>query len=324
MNLMYPLLLAAILLLPVLFFLIVKRRSTLRFPTLKMIDKGGVRSRFFSGYLLSFIRMAALTCILIALARPLGENQKTKRDAEGLDIVLAIDTSRSMEARDFSFGLGNPSRLDVVKGVIGDFVKDRPNDRIGMVVFGSEAFTQAPLTLDHDVLQRFLDQIRIGMAGDSTAIGDGIAASVKRLQTIEAKSKIVILLTDGSNVTGRIEPLVATDAAVALGIKIYTIGVGSKGESPAIINGQQVVQRHEIDTTILKEIASRTGGQFFLATDTETLVHVYDTIDQLEKTKLRIDSFEHYDDRFAGFAFAGLGFLLLELLGGLTRFRRIP
>jgi Ca-activated chloride channel family protein len=324
MNLMYPAVLAGLLLLPLFFVLVLRRRSTLRFPTLKIISAGGIRSRLISGHLLTFFRLVALGCIIVAAARPLGENRKAKRDSEGLDIVLAIDTSKSMEARDFRFGGGRPTRLDVVKQVISDFVRDRPSDRIGMVVFGSEAFTQAPLTLDHEVLQRFLSQVRIGMAGDATAIGDGIAASVKRLQDIEAKSKVVILLTDGSNTAGRIEPLVATDAAVTLGIKVYTIGVGSEGDSPTMMNGLPALQRHEIDVDLLKEISGRTGGQFFLATDAEALAHIYNTIDQLEKTKLRTDSFEQMDDRYELFAFAGLGFLLVELFGALTRFRRIP
>lgn len=324
MNLMHPVVLTGLLLLPVLFWLVIRNRPTLGFPTLKILSAGGVRSRVVSGHLLTLLRLAALACIVIAAARPLGENRKAQRDNEGLDIVLAIDTSKSMEARDFRFGGGRPTRLDVVKSVISDFVRDRPSDRIGMVVFGSEAFTQAPLTLDHDVLQRFLAQVRIGMAGDATAIGDGIAASVKRLQDIEAKSKVVILLTDGSNTAGRIEPLVATDAAVALGIKVYTIGVGSEGESPTTMNGMPAIQRLEIDVDLLKEIAKRTGGQFFLATDAEALANIYDTIDQLEKTKLRTDSFEQMDDRYELFAFAGLGFLLLEFFGGLTRFRRLP
>jgi len=324
MNFMYPLLLGLCLLLPVLGYFIFARRGTLRFPTLNLLASAGVRSKWFSGHLLPVLRLIGLSFILVALARPLGENPKIKRDAEGLDIVLAIDTSKSMEARDFSFGGSRPNRLEVVKNVISDFIKDRPSDRIAMVVFGSEAFTQAPLTLDHDVLQRFLAQIRIGMAGDATAIGDGIAASVKRLDTIDAKSKIVILLTDGSNTSGRIEPLVATDAAVALGVKVYTIGVGSDGHSPTTLRGMPATQRHEIDVKLLQEIADRTDGRFFLATDTEALINVYETIDQLEKTKLRIDSFEHFDDRFSAFAFAGLGFLLMELLVSLTRFRKIP
>jgi Ca-activated chloride channel family protein len=323
-NFMYPILLSALLLLPLLAFSVWKRRGTLRFPTLKFLTGAGVSSKWFSGHLLTILRLAGLGFIIVALARPLGENPKIKRDAEGLDIVLAIDTSKSMEARDFSFGGSRPNRLEVVKNVISDFISDRPSDRIAMVVFGSEAFTQAPLTLDHDVLQRFLAQIRIGMAGDATAIGDGIAASVKRLETIEAKSKIVILLTDGSNTAGRIEPMVATDAAVALGVKVYTIGVGSQGDSPTTLNGLPATQRHEIDVNLLQEIAKRTDGRFFLATDTEALINVYNTIDQLEKTKLRIDSFEHFDDRFSAFAFAGLGFLLMELLVSLTRFRKIP
>lgn len=324
MNLMHPLMLLGILLVPLLFALVRKRRASIRFPTLKVMNAGGLRSRAVSGYLLTFFRLAALTFIVIAMARPLGEPRKATRDNEGLDIILAIDTSRSMEARDFRFGGGRPNRLEVVKNVISDFVKDRPSDRIGMVVFGSEAFTQAPLTLDHDVLQRFLGQVRIGMAGDATAIGDGIAASVKRLQEIEAKSRIVILLTDGSNTAGRIEPLIATDAAVALGIKIYTIGVGAASESALDPQGRPTMQRHEVDVGLLKEISTRTGGQFYMASDTETLVNVYDTIDKLEKTKLRSDSFENLDDRYQLFAFAGLGFLVLELLGSLTRFRRIP
>jgi Ca-activated chloride channel family protein len=272
----------------------------------------------------TYCRALALVLLAIAAARPQGGPVKAKQTNEGLDIILAIDTSRSMEARDFVLNGERPTRLEVIKDVISTFIGSRPADRIGLVVFGTAAFTQAPLTLDHEVLQRFVKRIKIGMAGDATAIGDGLGTAVNRLKDIEAKSKVVILLTDGSNTAGRLDPIAAAEAAKALGIKVYCVGVGSDGEVPIVIDGRLTRQRVEIDEDSLKQIATITGGVYFRATDTETLVKIYKTIDKLEKTKIQRDDMEDRDEHFRAFAGPALALLLLEALWGLTRFRRIP
>jgi Ca-activated chloride channel family protein len=303
-----------------------RRRSAVGFPTLEPLGEDGA-NKITRGRLVWLrhggivLRSLVLLVLAVALARPIGGDGDKRREAEGLDIVLVLDTSGSMEARDFFLQGGRPTRLDVVKAVIGAFIEGRPSDRIGMVVFGTEAFTQAPLTLDHGILRQFLERIRIGMAGKDTAIGDGLATAVKRLKDVEAKSKVVILLTDGGNTAGRIEPLAAAEAARDKQVRVYTIGVGSKGEEE--ISGQGV-RRLDIDEDVLKEIAKTTGGAYFRAHDTETLVRVYETIDKLEKTRLRLPSWTDYDDRYQAWVAAALAFLLVESLFGLTRFRRIP
>lgn len=301
-----------------------RRKPRLFFPSLGPLT-ALARSRWsFMKHAGLVARVLALACLAVALARPQGGSTPAQKSSEGLDIVLVLDTSRSMEARDFTLNGKRPSRLAVVKQVISDFVKQRPSDRIGMVVFGTEAFTQAPLTLDHDVLQRFLDRIQIGMAGDATAIGDGIVTAVNRLKDVKAKSKIAILLTDGGNTAGRADPLAAANAAKTMAVKVYTIGVGSRGDVPVDINGQVVMQKSDVDEDLLKEMAQRTGGQYFAAEDTETLVKVYDTIDKLEKTKIKVESFEQYDDRYMGLAALATLALFVELAFLLTRFRSIP
>lgn len=217
-----------------------------------------------------------------------------------------------------------PTRLEVVKSVIAQFIHERPDDRIGMVVFGTEAFTQAPLTLDHQVLNRFLTEVRVSMAGDATAIGDGLATAVKRLKDVTSKSRVVILLTDGSNTAGRIDPLAAAKAAEALGIRVYTIGVGSEGTAPMVIEGRTHMVPVEIDEKLLQEIARTTGGNFYRATDTEALVAVYRTIDRLEKTRAEIKQFRQLDEKFAVFLWPAISCLFLEALFMLTPWRRVP
>lgn len=286
-----------------------KRAAGVGFPSLSLLG-GMTRSRWAPFQHLDFVlRLAILATVGLALARPQDSAAPGKKSSEGLDIVLIVDTSRSMEARDFVLAGERPNRLGVVKRVIADFVRDRPSDRIGIVVFGTEAFTQAPLTLDHDVLLRFLERIQIGMAGDDTAIGDGLATAVNRLKDVEAKSKVAILLTDGGNTAGRVDPLAAAAAAVAKDVKVYTIGVGTKDD---------------VDTKLLAEIATKTNAATYMAGDTESLVQVYETIDRLEKTRIDVQSFDDRDEQFAVFAALALAFLLGQALVGLTRFRRVP
>ena len=264
-----------------------------------------------------FLRVVALVAIAIALARPQLRAGPSQRDTEGLDIVLVLDTSGSMQIKDYVWKGARASRIEVVKAVIGDFVRERPDDRIGMVVFGTEAFTQAPLTLDHDLLIRFVNRLKIGVAGDATAMGDGIATAVTRLKSIAAKSKVAILLTDGGNNAGRVDPLAAAQAAKALGVKVYTIGIGAApqaGEKASL----------DLDEGVLQAVAEATSARYFRAGDTDTLVKVYETIDQLEKSKVHVDTFGQAEEAYRPFALIALLALLAELAFGLTRLRRVP
>ena len=281
------------------------------------------RTRFLvhGGFLL---RALGITLAVLAMARPQYGKGEVKKISDGLDIMMVVDTSGSMRARDFVIGGDRPTRLEVVKRVMADFIKAREADRIGLVVFGTEAFTQAPLTMDHDSLQMFLSRIRISMAGDSTAIGDGIATAVKRLKDIEAKSKVVILLTDGTNTAGRVDPLAATAAAKTLGVKIYTIGVGSQGKVPINIGGRMRRVRMAIDEPLLKKIAGDTGGQYFRATATEALVKIYDNIDKLETREVELEEFRDFEERFSLFLWPALLFFFAEWLFGLTPWRKVP
>lgn len=274
------------------------------------------------------LRIVVMACLVVALARPQITSGERKRTSEGLDIVLAIDTSGSMRALDFTLNGERQDRLTVVKDVIGKFVGSRPDDRIGMVVFGDEAFTQAPLTLDHQVLAAFLERVQIGMAGDRTAIGDAIATSVNRVKDVDAKSRIVILLTDGRNTAGTVEPETASEAAAAVDVRLYTIGVGGKGKAPIPVNGvfgQRVVyQEVDLDEDLLKSIAERTGGKYFRAYDTDSLQKVYEAIDKLEKTKVEVQEFVQVEEVYGVWLWAALCGLVLELLWWVSPLRSIP
>jgi len=238
--------------------------------------------------------------------------------------MIVIDTSGSMKAMDFTVNGKRRDRMYVVKEVVGAFVEKRVDDRVGMVVFGTNAFAQSPLTLDHDVLKQYLSEVEIGVAGESTAIGDALGVAINRIKDVESKNKIIILLTDGSNTAGNIDPRQVVKAAQVLGVKIYTIGVGSDGWVPIPTEfGYQKV-RVDLDEILLKEIAEKTGAKYFRAKDTKALVKIYETIDELEKSEVELKVYRNYEERYSLFLWPGLFFLLCELLLGLTRFRRIP
>ena len=250
----------------------------------------------------------------------------TKVQSEGIDIVLALDVSTSMLAEDFILNGQRYNRLHVVKEVVKEFIKKRKDDRIGLVVFSGRAYTQCPLTLDYGVLLQFLDRVEIGMIEDGTAIGDGIAAGVNRIRKTEAKSKVLILLTDGNNNAGRVDPQTAAELAKAVDVKVYTIGVGGKGRVPypaQDIFGNKVYQWHNIqlDDQILQEIATITDGRYFNATDTKGLKEIYALIDKLEKTEVDLDVYMEYEELFKYFLLLALLFLLIEKVLRLTRFR---
>ncbi len=269
------------------------------------------------------MRLLALSCMIVALARPQTKNELQHADGEGVDIVLCIDVSGSMTAQDFQ-----PNRLEAAKAVAADFVNRRATDRIGVVIFAGESFTQCPITTDHNVLVAAIDNIHNGLLEDGTAIGSGLGTSVDRLRTSKSKSKIIILLTDGENNGGLIDPKTAKEIAKTFGIKVYTIGVGTDGYAPQPVNTPLGVQMQStkvtIDEKLLKEIASETGGKYFRAKDNDGLLKIYTEIDNLEKSKVEISTLSRYTEKFFPFVMAALAFLLLEVLFRYTVFRKFP
>jgi Ca-activated chloride channel homolog len=268
-------------------------------------------------------RLLALSCIIIALARPQTRFDETQTEGEGIDIILCIDVSGSMTSQDFQ-----PNRMEAAKKVAEDFVDHRPSDRIGVVIFAGESFTQCPLTTDHYVLKSQIAQIRNGLLEDGTAIGSGLATSVDRLRSSKAKSKIIILLTDGINNGGLIDPNTAKEIAKTFHIKVYTIGVGSEGYAPTPVSTPMgIVMQNEkvsIDEKLLQNIAQETGGKYFRATDNSSLEHIYNEIDKMEKSKVEITTFHHYTEKFYPFIFAAMGLLLIELILRYTVFKKFP
>jgi len=263
------------------------------------------------------------------LARPqLGEGH-TEVTTNGIDIVLGLDVSGSMQALDFKAGDRRVNRIEVVKSVVSKFIDERPNDRIGLIAFAGAPYLVSPLTLDHDWLQQNLERIQIGGVDDGTAIGSAIAASVNRLRGTPAKSKVMILLTDGVNNTGKISPIAAAEAAKALGVKIYTIGVGVRGDAPMPVkddlgNTRLVMAKVDVDEKTLQAIAAKTGGAFYRATDTGSLQSIYEKINRLEKSAHTIKKYEHYQELYSWALIPALGVLGLGLGLGQTRLRRLP
>jgi len=274
------------------------------------------------------LRMFAISLLVLALARPQEGHKRTEILSVGVDIILALDTSGSMQALDFIKDEKRDTRLAMVKDVVSQFIDNRPNDRMGMVVFGSEAYTQCPLTLDQGILKSFLSKLDIGMAGDSTAIGSAIGIAVKRLKDLKSKSKVIILLTDGRNNAGSLPPLQAAQTAKAFGIKIHTIAVGTLGKAPFLVNsifGQRYVyQQVDIDEDTLKKISDLTGGQYFRATDLQSLKTIYKQIDEMEKSEVKVIDHSEYTELFHYFLIPGLLILLFEILLSNTTLRRIP
>lgn len=318
-----------VLVVPLFIYDILKLRF-IRFPvsSLQIFDSAKKTWRSYFEFLPPLMRLVAMVLLVIALARPQWGNKYVEVESEGIDIVLALDTSGSMQALDFELEGQTANRLEVIKSVVKNFIAKRPYDRIGMVVFGTEAYTQCPLTLDHTVLESYLEQIQIGIVGENTAIGDALATAVKRLHKSSAKSRIVILLTDGENTAGSIAPIKAAELAKEEGLKIYTIAAGTNGTVPVPVRTPFGMQRQlahvTVDEARLKEIALATGGQFYQATETEGLNKIYDTIDELEKTKVSQKEFAEYHELYWGCLLAAI--ILLVVAWGLQRtvFLRIP
>ena len=264
---------------------------------------------------------AGLVCLIVALARPQRGLQESRVNTEGVDIVLLLDLSTSMDTPDFAHNGQRVTRIDSAKAVIADFIEKRPDDRIGMVAFSALPYSVAPLTLDHSWLIQRMDGLRTGMLEDGTAIGDALASAVNRLRDSEAKSRIVVLVTDGENNRGELTPENAAQAAAALGIKIYTIGIG--GGLP-VRQGFFTQAPQQLDTTVLEQVADISEGRFFRAMDLNELKEVYNTIDQLEKTEIEMQQFTRYEETAQSWLVAAVFFLTLEKLLSLTRFGRLP
>ena len=280
--------------------------------------------RYYLRHLPFALRAAAFALLVVALARPQDVEQNVRTNTEGIDIMLAIDVSGSMLARDFK-----PDRITAAKEVAGSFIADRYGDRIGLVAFAGEAFTQSPLTTDQSTLQTLLARIRSGLIEDGTAIGNGLATAINRLRESDAKSKVIILLTDGVNNRGEIAPLTAAEIAKAQGIRVYTIGVGTEGMAPypaidMFGNITFVNQKVEIDEKTLTAISDMTGGKYFRATDKAKLKAIYDEINQLEKSKVEVTEHVSYHELYLAWVLAALGLLLAEFLLANLVLKRIP
>lgn len=303
--------------------------ASIRFSSGDLIKGAKSTWRIYLANNLIYLRLAAIVLFLLALARPRVPLEETKIETEGIDIVLAIDCSGSMLAEDFTIGGKRLNRLAVVKRVVEDFIRDRKSDRIGMVAFAARAYTVCPLTLDYDWLIQNLERVKIGAIEDGTAVGSALGSSLNRLKDTKAKSKIIILLTDGVNNTGKIAPLTAAEAAKALGIKVYTIGAGSKGLVPYPVQdfwGRKVYQNVEIniDEDTLRKIAQETNAKYFRATDAESLTKIYKAIDALEKSPIEEKGFQEYREMFYLFLIAGLIILILEVILSNTILRKLP
>jgi Ca-activated chloride channel homolog len=331
MTFAHPHLLWLLLLLPALAFLRARRgpRAAVRYASVATARAVGRTARARAGAWLPFLRFPAAALLIVALARPQISHASTKVSASGVDMMLALDVSGSMQALDLRLDGARADRLKVVKSVVTKFIDARPNDRMGIVAFAGRPYLVSPLTLDHDWLQKNLDRIAIGSVEDGTAIGSALAASVNRLRQSDAKSKVVVLLTDGVNNAGSVSPAVAAQAAAAVGVRVYTIAVGGQGRAPIPVTddlGRQriVMGQVDVDEQTLRGIAQTTGGAFFRATDTDGLQAIYARIDALEKTTRSVNHFERRDERFAWAAVPGLALLLAEVGLGLTGLRRIP
>ncbi|MBC8094219.1 MAG: VWA domain-containing protein, partial [Akkermansiaceae bacterium] len=286
------------------------------------------RSR--SGGFLAALRWFALALLIVALAQPRLTKSETRVNASGIDIAVAMDLSGSMASEDFEVKGGRINRLDMAKQVLTRFIGKRENDRIGVVAFGSQAYIAAPLTLDHDFLLRNLERLELGsINGNQTAIGSGLSTAVNRLRELKSKSKIVILMTDGVNNAGKLAPLTVAEAAQTLGIKVYTIGVGMRGQAPMPARdmfGRKVYQMIpvDIDEDTLQKIAQMTGGKYYRADNAEKFESIYAEIDKLEKSEAEVKKFAQHRELFGLFLAPGFGLFLIELVLRHTLLRRLP
>ncbi len=299
-----------------------ERRPHLRVSTVTPWKAGGPSVLGVVRHLPEALRLAALCLIVVCIARPRSKSEMERVDTEGIDIVLAVDVSTSMLARDFK-----PDRLSAAKDISIEFIAQRPSDRMGIVVFAGESYTQCPLTTDRATLINLMKEVQTDLIEDGTAIGNGLATAVARMKDSDAKSRVVILLTDGVNNRGEVDPSMAAEIAKTYGVRVYTIGIGRQGEAPYPVQTPWGIDVQmmpvQIDEPLLKQIAEETGGRYFRADDNTKLAEIYGEIGQMEKTRTTVDSFPVYKDLFPQYAVAALICLLLEIL---IRFllRRLP
>lgn len=301
-----------------------RRGGTLRFSMVRAVLEADVSRSARFRHLVFVLRILAIGGLVVAFARPQTGITDERVTTEGVDIVLVLDVSSSMLAEDLE-----PNRVEAAKQVAADFVVGRPNDRIGLVIFAGEAYTQVPLTLDHGVVTSLMGELEVGMIEDGTAVGMGLATAVKRLQSSDAASRVVVLLTDGRSNRGAIGPVTAAQMARALGVKVYTIGAGTRGtarvpvDSP-VLGRRYVSIRVDVDEATLQEIAELTGGRYFRATDRRSLEEIWAQIDELERTEIEVQNFTRYGELFHWPLAAGVLFLTLELGLAQTVFRKMP
>jgi Ca-activated chloride channel family protein len=330
MNFQDPWALLIVPIVPLVLWYVKRRRSAaVRYSSARFLEDLGTSFKVVVRRHLVFLRGGVLLLMLLAMARPQSFVAESRIETEGIDIVLAVDASTSMLAADFKLGGRRRNRLEVVKDVVEDFIQGRQHDRIGMVAFAGRAYTVCPLTLDYDWLSQNVDRVTIGMIEDGTAVGSGISSSLNRLKSTEAKGKVIILLTDGRSNAGTISPLVAAEAATALGIKIYTIGAGTKGLAPYPMRDVfgNIVYRPikiDLDEDTLRKIAAETDGKYYRATDTESLREIYREIDRLEKTPIEERGYIEYEELFHLFLIPALALLLLEVVLANGMVRKIP
>jgi Ca-activated chloride channel family protein len=317
-------------LIPLLAYWYWKRRAKgsgkIRFSDIHVIKRVGKTAKQRLRHSLFLLRLLFISLIIIAFARPQSGSQMRETTTEGVDIILALDVSSSMLAEDFK----PKNRLEAAKKVAEEFIQGRQNDRLGLVIFAGESFTQCPLTLDYGVLMTLLQDIKVAdQDWDGTAIGMGVVNAVNRLRDSKAKSKVIILLTDGVNNRGEVDPITASNIAAAIEVKIYTIGAGSQGTALYPVNDPLLGKRFvpmpvEIDEEVLKQIAANTKGRYFRATDTKKLSEIYAEIGELEKTKIEVKEFTRYDEYFHFFLLIGLGLFVLEMILTNSIFRKLP
>jgi Ca-activated chloride channel family protein len=332
MSFAHPWFLLALLLLPLLAWLKGRRGQPPAFvySSLQLVRAVLNVSRSRSGAFLASLRWLALVLLIIAIAQPRFSQSRTAISASGVDIAVALDLSGSMASEDFEVGNGRLNRLDMARSVLKKFIDKRPSDRIGLVVFAAQAYLAAPLTLDHDFLLQHLERLDLEtIDGSRTAIGSGLSTAINRLRELKSKSKIVILMTDGQNNAGKVAPLTVAEAAQALGEKVYTIGVGMKGQAPmpVYLGGQKVGyqwQPVDIDEDTLQKIAQMTGGKYYRADNARNFEAIYAEIDKLEKSEAEVRKYTRFDELFSWFLSPGLGLLLIEIVLRNTMLRRIP
>lgn len=324
---LYPWVLFFLVIIPILtfiyFYRIRKKQTSIKISDSKIFEESGSSLRVKLFHLPFALKMLSLLLLIIALARPQSFSSGTNVNTEGIDIAIVLDISGSMLAEDFK-----PNRLEAAKKITDKFIEGRVSDRIGLVIFSRVAFTQCPLTIDYSVLRNLLKDIKSGMLEDGTAIGNAIANGVNRLKNSEAKSKVIILLTDGVNNAGEIDPLSASEIAKAYGVRIYSIGVGTRGEAPYPVQTPfgtryQMVPV-EIDEPLLKRISENTGGKYFRATNNKALEEIYQTIDKMEKSKVEITSYRTAAELYSKLMLPALILFLLDFLLSKTIFRKLP